>query len=223
MSDDGEHDVRADGARDEVTPVPAHGADDQVAPGGGRPDGAGSAPGTGSRDGGVTSAVDARDGGAPDEIRDELPDDLDASGFVGAYLFPDNSRRRWPGAIYLVLAAACVLVRALFADAAIVNDGWLVGAALLAVAGVVSLTSGWRMHVDEKDALVKAQQAVGFPVGHASAQQVWRGLRSRPTWRVLCYSAEEPPSQRGLVLVDALDGRVLEHLVESDPDAERAV
>ena len=57
----------------------------------------------------------------------------------------------------------------------------------------ISFTSGWRMHVDEKEALVKAQQAVGFPVGHASAQQVWRGLRSRPTWRVLCYSVEEPP------------------------------
>ena len=36
------------------------------------------------------------------------------------------------------------------------------------------------MHVDEKQALVAAQRAVGFPVGHASAQQVWHGLRSRP-------------------------------------------
>ena len=35
-----------------------------------------------------------------DEIRDELPDDLNPAGFVGAYMFPDNSRRRWPGAIY---------------------------------------------------------------------------------------------------------------------------
>ena len=192
---------------------------------GGAPSGDGLRDGSGDgfRDGSGDGQPDGSGEDRRDDLRDELPNDLDATGFVGAYLFPDNSRRRWPGAIYLVLAAACVLVRALFADAAIVNDGWLVGAALLAVAGVVSLTSGWRMHVDEKDALVKAQQAVGFPVGHASAQQVWRGLRSRPTWRVLCYSAEEPPSQRGLVLVDALDGRVLEHLVESDPDAERAV
>ena len=75
----------------------------------------------------------------------------------------------------------------------IVNDGWLWAAALLTVVAVFSFTSGWRMHVDEKEALVKAQQAVAFPVGHASAQQVWRGLRSRPTWRVLCYSVEEPP------------------------------
>ena len=62
------------------------------------------------------------------------------------------------------------------------------------------------------------QQAIGFPVGHASAQQVWHGVRSRPTWRVLCYSAEEPPQRRGLVLVDAVDGTVIQHLVEDNPE-----
>jgi hypothetical protein len=74
------------------------------------------------------------------------------------------------------------------------------------------------MNVDEKQALVAAQGAVGFAVGHASAQQVWRGVRSRPTWRVLVYSAEDPPQRRGLVLVDAVDGSVAEHLVEDNPD-----
>ena len=99
-----------------------------------------------------------------------------------------------------------------------VNDGFLWAALALTVAGVISITSGWRMHVDEKQALVAAQRAVGFPVGHASAQQVWRGLRSRPTWRVLCYSAEDPPHARGLVLVDAVDGTVVEALVEDNPE-----
>ena len=154
-----------------------------------------------------------------DEIRDELPDDLDPHGFVGPYQFPDNSRRRWPGVLYLVLAVLCVGVHVVGQDSPIVNDGWLLAAALLAVAGAISITSGWRMHVDETDALVAAQQAVGFAVGHASAQQVWRGVRSRPTWRVLCYSSEDPPTQRGLVLVDAVDGQVVEHLVEANPEA----
>ena len=77
------------------------------------------------------------------------------------------------------------------------------------------------MHVDEKDALVQAQQAIGFPVGHASAQQVWHGVRSRPTWRVICYSAEEPPRRRGLVLVDAVDGTVIQHLVEDNTEEWR--
>jgi hypothetical protein len=153
-----------------------------------------------------------------DDIRDELPDDLDPSGFVGAYQFPDNSRRRWPGVIYLVLATFAIAAYALADDQPIVNDGWLVGGLVLVVVGVFSITSGWHMRVDEKEALVAAQGAVGFAVGHASAQQVWRGLRSRPTWRVLCYSAEDPPASRGLVLVDAVDGRVVEHLVEENPD-----
>ena len=159
-------------------------------------------------------------GGAPDgEHRDELPADLNASGYVGPYRFPDNSRRRIPGVIYLVVAAACVVVWLVGHDSSpIVNEGWPWAAALLTAVAVVSITSGWRMRVDERQALVKAQQAVGFPVGHASAQQVWRGLRSRPTWRVLCYSVEDPPMRRGLVLVDAIDGTVVEHLVEDNPE-----
>jgi len=152
-----------------------------------------------------------------DEIRDELPEDLDTSGFVGPYQFPDNSRRRWPGVLYLVLAAICLLVYA-GVDQPWVNRGFVVGAVVLIVAGAVSISSGWRMHVDEKQALVAAQQAVGFAVGHASAQQVWHGVRSRPTWRVLCYSAEDPPVMRGLVLVDAVDGHIVEHLAEHNPE-----
>lgn len=155
-----------------------------------------------------------------DDQIDELPDDLNPAGFVGAYLFPDNSRRRWPGAMYLGFAAIIAAVYFAANDAAVVNEGWLVAAMLLAAVGVFSISSGWRMTVDEKEALVAAQGAVGFGVGHASAQQVWRGLRSRPTWRVLCYSAEEPPAQRGLVLVDAVDGSIVEHLVEVNDEAD---
>jgi len=154
-----------------------------------------------------------------DDVRDELPDDLDPSGFVGAYKFPDNSRRRWPGIIYLVLGGLAILTYAVADDEPIVNRGWLVGGLVLVAVGIFSISSSWRMHVDEKDALIAAQAALGFPVGHASAQQVWRGLRSRPTWRVLCYSAEEPPMRRGLVLVDAIDGHVVEQLDEPNPDA----
>ncbi len=161
-------------------------------------------------------------GAAPGELRDELPDDLNATEFVGPYQFPDNSRRRIPGVIYVVVGLLCLLLWLARHgdDAVLVNNGLLLAAILLIVFGTFSITSGWRMHVDEKDALVRAQQAVGFPVGHASAQQVWRGLRSRPTWRVLCYSAENPPKRRGFVLVDAVDGHTVEHLVEDNPEEE---
>ena len=153
------------------------------------------------------------------ELRDELPDDLNAVEHAGPYKFPDNSRRRIPGMIYLGIAAACVaLYLVTRPDAVLVNRGMLGAAVLLGVLGVFSITSGWRMTIDEKQALVAGQSAVGFAVGHASAQQVWHGLRSRPTWRVLAYSAENPPRQRALVLVDAVDGRVLEHIVEQNPE-----
>jgi hypothetical protein len=161
-------------------------------------------------------------GEARDDQRDQLPDDLDATGFVGPYQFPDNSRRRIPGYIYLGVAATCLLVWLLTRnnDPVLVNDGFLLAAALLAAFGTYCITSGWRMHVDEKQALVTATRTVGFPVGHASAQQVWRGLRSRPTWRILAYSTENPPRRRALVLVDAVDGHVVEHLVEDNPDQD---
>ena len=153
-----------------------------------------------------------------DDVRDELPHDLNAVDHLGVYRFPDNSRRRWPALIYAVLGVGAIGLWATTADTSpLVNDGYLWGGILLALVALLSFTSGWRMKVDEREALVAAQGAVGFPVGHASAQQVWRGLRSRPTWRVLVYSIEDPPRRRGLVLVDAVDGRVVEHLVQDNP------
>ena len=159
----------------------------------------------------------------PDEIRDTLPDDLDITGFVGPYQVPDNSRRRIPAVMYLIIAALLVVawLVALGSDTALVNDGFLYAAVLFAAFAIYGLSASWRMKVDERDALVRATQAVGFAVGHASAQQVWRGVRSRPTWRVFCYSSEEPPLQRGLVLVDAVDGRIVECLVEDNPDRNK--
>jgi hypothetical protein len=153
-----------------------------------------------------------------DDVRDRLPEDLDAAGYVGPYEFPDNSRRRRPALLYAIVAAVCLVLWLTMRDSsALVNNGMLAAAILLGVVALFSFTSGWRMKFDEKQALVAAQGAVGFPVGHASAQQVWRGLRSRPTWRVLVYSAEDPPRRRGLVLVDAVDGSVKEHLIQDNP------
>ena len=149
---------------------------------------------------------------------DQLPEDLDVTGYVGPYTFPDNSRRRVPGAIYLVAAAACLGLWLARGDAVLVNEGMVLAAAILGGAGAFNLLAGYRLGVRETDALVAASRQVGFPVGHASAQLAWRGLRSRPTWRILLYSAEDPPDKRGLVLVDGVDGQVVEHLVEDNPE-----
>ena len=154
-----------------------------------------------------------------EEIRDELPEDLDAAGYVGPYTFPDNARRRIPGALYLVVAALLVALWATASDdAVLVNDGFLWCAIGLALFGLYCIVSGTKLGTDETDALVAATTAVGFPVGHASAQLGWRGLLSRPTWRVLVFSAEEPPKQRGFVLVDAASGEVLDKIVEDNPE-----
>jgi hypothetical protein len=154
------------------------------------------------------------------DVRDELPDDLDVAGHVGAYLFPNNNRRRVPGYLYLACAAACVLTWALTRSRhpVLVNGGFLWAAAGLAAVGAYHLLSGWNLDFDEREALVAATREVGFAVGHASAQLGWRGLRSRPTWRILLYSAENPPAKRGLVLVDGVDGEIVSYFVEDNPE-----
>ena len=103
-------------------------------------------------------------------------------------------------------------------DGVLVNGGFLGAAALLVLFGAYHLISGYDLDVDERDALVSASRAVGFAVGHASAQLGWRGLRSRPTWRILLYSAEDPPATRGLVLVDGVDGEIVAHFTEANPE-----
>jgi hypothetical protein len=144
---------------------------------------------------------------------DALPTDLDVTAYVGPYLFPSPRRR-------LVAAAWLVGVAALGGlGYAISGNLGLLGAALalLAIAGYHALTA-WPLSVDQTEALVVATRTVGFPVGHASAQLTWRGLRSRPTWRILLYSADTPPSVRGLVELDGVDGHVLGEYTETNPE-----
>ena len=165
----------------------------------------------------MTAPAEPPDG--PEEHFDELPEDLDAAGYVGPYVFPDNNRRRIPGYLYLLTAAACVALWAAAGDdAVLVNDGFLWVGIVLALVGAYHLLAGFDLVVDEQDALVNASRAVGFPVGHASAQMGWRGVRSRPTWRILLYSAEEPPKRRGFVLVDGVDGEIVGQVVEDNPE-----
>jgi hypothetical protein len=161
----------------------------------------------------------------PDDPKDEsvtdaLPDDLDVSAYVGPYLFPNNNRRRVPGYLYLGVAVLCVLAWALTRsdDPVLINQGFLWAGLGLALVGAYHLASGWNLDVDEQDALVIATRTVGFAVGHASAQMGWRGMLSRPTWRILLYSAENPPLRRGLVLVDGVDGEVVDWFSEDNPE-----
>ena len=157
--------------------------------------------------------------GIPDgEVGDQLPADLNPHGYVGPYQFPDNSRRRITGAIYLAVAVGVVVLVAVAENSPLLNGGVVVAAVGLAVLGLYHLQAGWPLGVDEADALVVAIRCAGFPVGHASAQMAWRGLRSRPTWRILVYSNESPPGKRGLVVVDGVDGTVVASHIEDNPE-----
>ena len=158
------------------------------------------------------------DVGSPGDVQDELPADLDR-GFVGEYKFPDNSRRRITGALCFAVGVwAATAAFAADSDAVLLNGGVAVAGIALALVGLYQFAAGRRFGVNENEALVAAVTDVGFAVGHASAQLGWRGWLSRPTWRVLVYSAEDPPVSRGLVLVDALNGAVLERWVEDNPE-----
>jgi hypothetical protein len=160
-------------------------------------------------------------GSAPDLTghRDELPAELDAVGYVGPYRFPDNKRRRVPAVIYAVAGLGLLgLWLARGSGGVLVNRGFLVAGLCLVALAAYHWMAAYPLAVTDLDALTAAGRTVGFPVGHASAQLAWRGLRSRPTWRILLYSADDPPTRRGLVLVDAVDGSVIEHFVEDNPE-----
>ena len=143
---------------------------------------------------------------------DALPDDLDVT-LVGPYTFPDIARRRIAAAIYTAFAAVSAA-----AWLATDNGGFLAAACVLASVAAYSFVAGWPLRVDQTEALAVASRTVGFPVGHASAQLAWRGLRSRPTWRILVYSADEPPSIRGLVELDGVDAQVIGSYTERNPE-----
>jgi hypothetical protein len=143
---------------------------------------------------------------------DELPEELDIT-VARPYKVPDNRKRRIAAGCYAATAAVCAA-----GAAGSGNGGLLAAAVFLAVVAVYNVVAAWPLHLDETGALAASASAAGFPVGHASAQLAWRGLRSRPVWRVLLYSADEPPSKRGLVELDAVDGEILGTYTEDNPE-----
>lgn len=144
---------------------------------------------------------------------DVLPADLDVTAYVGPYLFPSMRRRRIPATMYLVLALLCLGGYAISS-----NGGLLAAAIFLVLVAAYHFACAWPLEIDQTEALLIATRTVGFPVGHASAQLAWRGLRARPVWRILLYSADAPPSMRGLVELDAVDGHVIGDYTEPNPE-----
>lgn len=128
-----------------------------------------------------------------------IEEELD-SNVEGEYRFPEPSRRRLSGWVYLVAGVVAVFA---------IDGGWIVGLGFAALAAW-QFASSWPLVVDEHEALTTAAAVVAFPVGHSSASIRFQGWRSRPRWSVMLYSATEPPDQRGLVVVDAVNGEIVE-------------
>ena len=152
-------------------------------------------------------------------VNDQLPEDLQP-GMVDMedYLFPDNARRRIPGLMYLIIGFGLIALALVKGDAVFTNRGFLAAGIALVAFGIYSYVSGWPLVLDEQDALVAAGVDAKFTVGHASAQMGWRGILSRPVWRILLYSAEEQPKRRAFIMVDGVDGSIVERIIEDNPE-----
>ena len=149
----------------------------------------------------------------PEEVASAaaVPDDLD-SNVVGPYAIPDTARRRRAGVVYFVAAA---ITAALIPATGLPELMWATGVGVLVAIGFYHLVAGWKLRIREGTALEIANRTTDFAVGHASSALGFIGWRSRPVWNVLVFSADEPPSQRGLVEVDGIDGAVRGTYVEA--------
>lgn len=128
-----------------------------------------------------------------------IEEELDAN-VVGEYRFPSPDRRQIAAWVFLAAAVVSIVT---------IDGGWAVAAGF-ALLAIWHFLSSWPLQVDERQAMTAAAVAVDFPIGHVSAAVRFHGWRSRPRWSVLLYSAAEPPDRRALVLVDAVDGEVVE-------------
>lgn len=135
-----------------------------------------------------------------------VPDDLD-SGRPGPYRFPSPARRLIGARIYLAAGSLAAL-------GALANLGtglWVIALGLAAMS-YVHYRTAWSPAIRQEQALHMAAILSPFPVGHASAALGFVGLRSRPVWNLVLYSAEDPPRSRALVRLDAVSGSQLDEV-----------
>ena len=97
-----------------------------------------------------------------DDVVDVLPEDLDPQAFAGAYKFPDNSRRRIPAAMYLVLGVGAIVGSV--ADLSSVNGGVIAAGIGLLAFGAFGVYSGRKMSVDEREGWAVDRRGECWPI-----------------------------------------------------------
>jgi hypothetical protein len=149
---------------------------------------------------------------------DSLPDDLDPNYGADEYQIPNNDRRKLAGYLYLLTGIVSVSLFLICRNSPLVNEGFLVAGIGIWVFGIYNFLAATKCKIDERQALQIAEEKIGFRIGPCSAQLMWRGLRSRPVWRILAYSSEPIPKQRAVLLIDANTKGIHESVVEENPE-----
>lgn len=137
-----------------------------------------------------------------------IPEDLDATQRA-PYTIPSTRRRRTAAVVYAVAAALAAV-----SPLAGLPAGMAAMAVVFGLLAAWNAASAWRIGILDPEALERANREVGFAVGHASAAVGFDGWRARPIWNVLVFSADDPPSRRALVRIDAVDGHLVEKYEE---------
>lgn len=147
------------------------------------------------------------------ETNDSLPDDLDVTKYVGPYQFP-TPRRRKTAAFSIVIISLVSILIGLYSS----NLALAIGGIALILIGVFFFICGWPLNVNDLEALTAAAEQSPFPVGHASAQLSFFGWLSKPVWRVVIFSSDEPPTQRGLVEINAVTKEIASTYFDHEGD-----
>ena len=149
------------------------------------------------------------------KLGDELPEDLVPSAARGKYSIPDNARRRRPAVVFALsgmLSAALWWARG--DGGVLVNSGMLIAGVGFLLLAAYFAASARSVRVWEDAAVATAKVTTGMDAGSGRAQLAWRGLLGRPVWRVLVYDEAGERARRGVVIIDATNGSVVEHLTE---------
>lgn len=148
-----------------------------------------------------------------DKQGDKLPDDLDVTKYVGPYQFPSPRRRR-TAAYSIVVISILSIIAGLISD----NPVLMIAGGLGICIGVVFFFTAWPLNVNDLEALTSAASQAPFSVGHASAQLSFTGWLSKPMWRVVVFSSDEPPTQRGLVEINAVNKTIASVFFDRNDD-----
>ena len=132
---------------------------------------------------------------------------------IGPYRVLDTATRRKAAVVYLVVATLAAILVATTGVSAM----WFTAVLPLVGMALLQLAGGWRMKVQDVEAIAIASDHASFKVGHGSATLGFSGVLAKPVWQVLVFADGPAPDTQALITVDALTGNVRGSYEESVP------